>query len=94
MTDYPLIPVEQRRGVAKALLPVCKEVFHAYPLGDEFAAHPEMRRLKEELRDNIRHWIDENGVPGYRAKRHNHQPQAYCPPALRKRKIESSNAKK
>lgn len=66
--EYPKIPADQRRAVAKALIPVCKETFATYPLGDDYASRHEFRRLKDELRHTIRYWIDENGVPGYRPK--------------------------
>ena len=67
-TDFPTIPEEQRRDVAQALLPACEPVFNAYRPGDDFAARPEFRQLKAELRLGIRQWIDDNGPPGYEAK--------------------------
>lgn len=65
--EYPDIPVEQRRNVAIALLPVCKDTFASYPLEDDYASRPEFRQLKEELRHTLRCWIDENGLPGCRS---------------------------
>jgi hypothetical protein len=74
-TDFPTIPEEQRRDVAQALLPACEPVFSAYRPGDDFAARPEFRQLKEELRQSIRTWLDDNGAPGYEAKLRHPQRQ-------------------
>lgn len=66
--DFPDIPEDQRRTVARALLTPCEPIFAGYALGDDFASRPEFRQLKAELRLGIRQWIDDNGPPGYEAK--------------------------
>ena len=66
--DFPDIPEDQRRTVARALLTPCEPIFASYALGDDFASRPEFRQLKAELRLGIRQWIDDNGPPGYEAK--------------------------
>lgn len=85
--DYPNIPVDQRRNVARALMPVCKDSFASLPLGDDYASRPEFRQLKEELRKNIRCYIDENGVPGYKPKLQTPKRVLSYETPLRKRKI-------
>lgn len=67
-TDFPAIPEEQRRNVARRLLKVCEPIFLLYNLGDDYASKAEFRQLKEELKIGIRNWIDDNGVPGYVSK--------------------------
>ena len=66
--DFPDIPEDQRRTVARALLTPCEPIFAGYALGADFASRPEFRQLKAELRLGIRQWIDDNGPPGYEAK--------------------------
>lgn len=60
--DFPDIPEDQRRTVARALLTPCEPIFAGYALGDDFASRPEFRQLKAELRLGIRQWIDDNAL--------------------------------
>ena len=41
--DFPDIPEDQRRTVARALLTPCEPIFAGYALGDDFASRPEFR---------------------------------------------------
>lgn len=75
-TDFPAIPESRRQEVALKLTRICAPIFLVYMLGDDFAARPEFRQLKEELRIGIRNWIDENGVPGCRS------PASHVPPRV------------
>ena len=86
-TDFPAIPENQREEVALELTRICAPIFRAYDLKDDFTERPEFRQLKEELRTDIRRWIDENGVPGYRSPaRKEHPPVPYSrQPQYRKR---------
>lgn len=77
-TDFPAIPESQRQAVALKLTRICSPIFAVYDLCDDFTERSEFRQLKEELRIGVRHWIDENGVPGYRSPaRHEVPPVPY-----------------
>lgn len=82
-TDHPAIPEKQLRDVAVRLLCVCEPIFAEYTLNDEFAATAAFRQLKTDLRQSIRSWFEDNGVPGYesRASKDNavHIPYAKLP---------------
>lgn len=73
-TDFPAIPENQRQEIALRLVRTCAPIFRAYDLKDDFSERPEFRQLKEELRTDIRTWIDENGVPGYHSPARKEKP--------------------
>lgn len=67
-TDHPAIPEQQQREVAIRLLRICEPIFAEYALNDDFATTTEFRQLKTDLRQSIRNWFEDNGVPGYQSK--------------------------
>ena len=74
LTDFPIIPENQRQEVALRLVRICSPIFRVYNLKDDFSERPEFRQLKEDLRTGIRNWIDENGVPGYHSPARKEKP--------------------
>lgn len=67
-TDHPAIPEPQQREVAIRLLRVCEPIFAEYALNDDFATTTAFRQLKADLRQSVRNWFEDNGVPGYQSK--------------------------